>query len=391
MQLSKKLNDFMKKLIFLKSKILTVGVFFFYSTSAYPFMSDAKYALLIDYETNQILYEKNSRKKIYPASMSKLMTLYVLFDYLENNIISLDDKIFISENAWRKGGAISDSSTMFAEVSSYISVENIIRGIVIHSGNDACIAISEAISGSEEIFSKEMNFYAKKLGMSNTNYTNSTGLHDSNHFSTPYDMTLLAKSLIRDFPNFYHYFSEKEFTWNGIFQPNRNNLLGSDLGVDGLKTGKTSESGYSMIISSNKDNIRLIGIVGGLPSRDNRTIEMRKLINYGQRNFRKYNLFNKNEVLDEVDIWEGKKSKLNILTSENISLLLNIRTRRNLNAKYSFNQPIIAPIKKGQIIGKLTVYNDEKEIINSSLISGENIERNNIFGRILQKIRYLIN
>jgi D-alanyl-D-alanine carboxypeptidase (penicillin-binding protein 5/6) len=146
-----------------------------------------------------------------------------------------------------------------------------------------------------------------------------------------------------------------------------------------------------MIISSNKDNIRLIGIVGGLPSRDNRTIEMRKLINYGQRNFRKYNLFNKNEVLDEVDIWEGKRSKLNILTSENISLLLNIRTRRNLNAKYSFNQPIIAPIKKGQIIGKLTVYNDEKEIINSSLISGENIERNNIFGRILQKIRYLIN
>ena len=391
MQLSKKLNDFMKKLIFLKSKILTIGIFFFYSTSAYPFISDAKYALLIDYETNQILYEKNSRKKIYPASMSKLMTLYVLFDYLENNIISLDDKIFISENAWRKGGAISDSSTMFAEVSSYISVENIIRGIVIHSGNDACIAISEAISGSEEIFSKEMNFYAKKLGMSNTNYTNSTGLHDSNHFSTPYDMTLLAKSLIKDFPNFYHYFSEKEFTWNGIFQPNRNNLLGSDLGVDGLKTGKTNESGYSMIISSNKDNIRLIGIVGGLPSRDNRTIEMRKLINYGQRNFRKYNLFNKNDVLDEVDIWEGKRSKLNILTSENISLLLNIRNKRNLNAKYSFNQPIIAPIKKGQIIGKLTVYNDEKEIVNSSLISGENIERNNIFGRILQKIRYLIN
>ena len=391
MQLSKKLNDFMKKLIFLKSKILTIGIFFFYSTSAYPFISDAKYALLIDYETNQILYEKNSRKKIYPASMSKLMTLYVLFDYLENNIISLDDKIFISENAWRKGGAISDSSTMFAEVSSYISVENIIRGIVIHSGNDACIAISEAISGSEEIFSNEMNFYAKKLGMSDTNYTNSTGLHDNNHFSTPYDMTLLAKSLIKDFPNFYHYFSEKEFTWNGIFQPNRNNLLGSDLGVDGLKTGKTNESGYSMIISSNKDNIRLIGIVGGLPSRDNRTIEMRKLINYGQRNFRKYNLFNKNEVLDEVDIWEGKRSKLNILTSENISLLLNIRNKRNLNAKYSFNQPIIAPIKKGQIIGKLTVYNDEKEIVNSSLISGENIERNNIFGRILQKIRYLIN
>ena len=207
--------------------------------------------------------------------MSKLMTLYILFDSLKKGIVTLDDKFVVSRNAYQKEG-----STIYAELGTEISVQNLIRGIIVSSGNDACIAISEAISGSEEIFSNEMNFYAKNLGMSDTNYTNSTGLHDNNHFSTPYDMTLLAKSLIKDFPNFYHYFSEKEFTWNGIFQPNRNNLLGSDLGVDGLKTGKTSESGYSMIISSNKDNIRLIGIVGGLPSRDNRTIEMRKLINY---------------------------------------------------------------------------------------------------------------
>ena len=391
MQLSKKLNDFMKKLIFLKSKILTIGVFFFYSTSAYPFMSDAKYALLIDYETNQILYEKNSRKKIYPASMSKLMTLYVLFDYLENNIISLDDKIFISENAWRKGGAISDSSTMFAEVSSYISVENIIRGIVIHSGNDACIAISEAISGSEEIFSKEMNFYAKKLGMSNTNYTNSTGLHDSNHFSTPYDMTLLAKSLIRDFPNFYHYFSEKEFTWNGIFQPNRNNLLGNNLGIDGLKTGKTSQSGFSMVVSSKKENIRLIGIISGLSSKDSRTLEMKKLINYGQKSFRKYKLFTNSDIIKKVKVWDGKKNYLNMIISEDINLLLNIRAKRNLNAKILFNEPIIAPIKKDQVIGKLILFNDKVEIMNSNLISGEDIERKNIFGRTIQKIGYLIN
>jgi D-alanyl-D-alanine carboxypeptidase (penicillin-binding protein 5/6) len=319
------------------------------------------------------------------------MTLYVLFDYLEKNIISLDEKIFISENAWRKGGAVSESSTMFAEVSSYISIENIIRGIVIQSGNDACIAISEAISGSEEIFADEMNSYAKKIGMNDTNFVNSTGLHNDNHYSTPLDMTILAKSLMKDFPNFYHYFSERNFTWNGIFQPNRNNLLGNNLGIDGLKTGKTSQSGYSMIVSSEKENVRLIGIVSGLSSKDSRTMEMKKLINYGQKSFRKYKLFTNRDIIKEVKVWGGKKINLNMLVSEDINLLLNIRTKRNLNAKILFNEPIIAPIKEDQIIGKLILYNDEEEIMNSNLISSENIERNNIFGRTFQKIRYLIN
>ena len=390
MRLLKILINLLNQITFKKIIILII-VFIFSSNFAYSFKSEAEYALLIEYETDQVLYEKNSRKKIYPASMSKLMTLYVLFDYLEKNIISLDEKIFISENAWRKGGAVSESSTMFAEVSSYISVENIIKGIVIQSGNDACIAVSEAISGSEEIFSDEMNSYAKKLGMSDTNFVNSTGLHDDNHYSTPLDMTILAKSLIKDFPNFYHYFSERNFTWNGIFQPNRNNLLGNNLGIDGLKTGKTSQSGYSMIVSSEKENIRLIGIVSGLSSKDSRTMEMRKLINYGQKSFRKYKLFTNNDILKEVKVWEGKKNKLNMLISEDINLLLNIKTKRNLNAKILFNEPIIAPIKEDQIIGKLILFKDEEEIMNFNLISDENVERNNIFGRTLQKIGYLIN
>ena len=323
--------------------------------------------------------------------MSKLMTLYILFDYLDKNFISLDEKIFISENAWRKGGAVSDSSTMFAEVSSYISIENIIKGIVIQSGNDACIAISEAISGSEEIFSDEMNSYAKKLGMNDSNFVNSTGLHDDNHYSTPLDMAILAKSLIKDFPNFYHYFSERSFTWNGIFQPNRNNLLGNNLGIDGLKTGKTIQSGYSMVVSSKKENIRLIGIVSGLSSRDSRTMEMKKLINYGQKSFKKYKLFTNSDIIKKVKVWDGNKNNLNMIISEDIDLLLNIRTKRNLNAKFLFNEPIVAPIKKDQVIGKLILFNDKVEIMNSNLISGEDIERKNIFGRTIQKIGYLIN
>jgi D-alanyl-D-alanine carboxypeptidase (penicillin-binding protein 5/6) len=390
MRLLKIFINLLNQIAYKKIKILII-ILIVFPNFAHSFKSDAEFALLIEYETDQVLYEKNSRKKIYPASMSKLMTLYVLFDYLEKNIISLDEKIFISENAWRKGGAVSESSTMFAEVSSYISVENIIRGIVIQSGNDACIAISEAISGSEEIFADEMNSYAKKICMNDSNFVNSTGLHNDNHYSTPLDMTILAKSLMKDFPNFYHYFSERNFTWNGIFQPNRNNLLGNNLGIDGLKTGKTSQSGYSMIVSSKKENIRLIGIVSGLSSRDGRTMEMRKLINYGQKSFRKYKLFTNNDILKEVKVWEGKKSKLKMLISEDINLLLNIKTKRNLNAKILFNEPIIAPIKEDQIIGKLILFNDEEEIMNSNLISDENIERNNIFGRTLQKIGYLIN
>lgn len=390
MRLLKIFINLLNQIAYKKIKILII-ILIVFPNFAHSFKSDAEFALLIEYETDQVLYEKNSRKKIYPASMSKLMTLYVLFDYLEKNIISLDEKIFISENAWRKGGAVSESSTMFAEVSSYISVENIIRGIVIQSGNDACIAISEAISGSEEIFADEMNSYAKKIGMNDTNFVNSTGLHNDNHYSTPLDMTILAKSLMKDFPNFYHYFSERNFTWNGIFQPNRNNLLGNNLGIDGLKTGKTSQSGYSMIVSSEKENVRLIGIVSGLSSKDSRTMEMKKLINYGQKSFRKYKLFTNRDIIKEVKVWEGKKINLNMLVSEDINLLLNIRTKRNLNAKILFNEPIIAPIKEDQIIGKLILYNDEEEIMNSNLISSENIERNNIFGRTFQKIRYLIN
>ena len=386
MRLLKKLTNLLNKITFKNIKILII-ILIFSPNFVHSFKSDAEYAFLIEYETDQVLYEKNSRKKIYPASMSKLMTLYILFDYLEKNIISLDEKIFISENAWRKGGAVSDSSTMFAEVSSYISVENIIRGIVIQSGNDACIAIAEAISGSEEIFSDEMNSYAKILGMNDTNFTNSTGLHNDNHYSTPHDMIILAKSLIKDFPNFYHYFSERNFTWNGIFQPNRNNLLGNNLGIDGLKTGKTDQSGYSMIVSSEKNNIRLIGIVSGLTSRDSRTTEMKKLINYGQKSFKKYNLFTNNDIVKEIKVWEGKKKYLKMLISEDISLLLNIRTRKNLNAKLIFSEPIIAPIKENQIIGELILFNDEEEIMNSNLISGENIERNNFFWKDITKNR----
>ena len=366
-------------------------ILFFYSTPVFSFDTNSEYAFLIDYKTDQILFEKNSNKKIFPASMSKLMTLYVLFDYLDKGVLNMDDEFIISENAWRKGGAISDSSTMFAEVSSYVSIENLIRGIVIQSGNDACIAIAEGISGSEDLFAIEMNFFTQKLGMKDSNFKNSTGLHHKEHYTSARDLVILAKALISDFPQYYHFFSEENFTWNDIFQPNRNNLLKDNIGVDGLKTGKTDQSGFSMIVSSFINQTRLIAVLGGLPSKEMRTSEMRKLINYGQKAFKRSLVFKANQVIDNVEVLGGEESFADLAVSDDINLLLDIRGRRFLNARYLYNSPITAPIKKGDTIGKIIILNDDEIIIESNLISNKDIDSSNFIKRAIDAMGYLFN
>ena len=366
-------------------------ILFFYSTPVFSFDTNSEYAFLIDYKTDQILFEKNSNKKIFPASMSKLMTLYVLFDYLDKGVLNMDDEFIISENAWRKGGAISDSSTMFAEVSSYVSIENLIRGIVIQSGNDACIAIAEGISGSEDLFAIEMNFFTQKLGMKDSNFKNSTGLHHKEHYTSARDLVILAKALISDFPQYYHFFSEENFTWNDIFQPNRNNLLKDNIGVDGLKTGKTDQSGFSMIVSSFINQTRLIAVLGGLPSKEMRTSEMRKLINYGQKAFKRSLVFKANQVIDNVEVWGGEESFADLAVSDDINLLLDIRGRRFLSARYLYNSPITAPIKKGDTLGKIIILNDDEIIIESNLISNKDIDSSNFIKRAIDAMGYLFN
>ena len=378
-------------MLFNKSFKIIFCILFFYSTPVFSFDTNSEYAFLLDYKTDQILFEKNSNKKIFPASMSKLMTLYVLFDYLDKGVVNMTDEFIISENAWRKGGAISDSSTMFAEVSSYVSIENLIRGIVIQSGNDACIAVAEGVSGSEDLFATEMNFFTQKLGMKDSNFKNSTGLHHNEHYTSAKDLVILAKAIIKDFPQYYHFFSEENFTWNGIFQPNRNNLLKENIGVDGLKTGKTDQSGFSMIVSSFVNQTRLIAIVGGLPSKENRTSEMRKLINYGQKAFKRSLVFKANQVIDTVDVWGGEESFASLAISEDINLLLDIRGRRFLNARYLYNSPVTAPIKKGDKLGKIIILNDDEIIIESNLISNKDIDSGNLIEKALDAMGYLFN
>lgn len=378
-------------MLFNKSFKIIFCILFFYSTPVFSFDTNSEYAFLLDYKTDQILFEKNSNKKIFPASMSKLMTLYVLFDYLDKGVVNMTDEFIISENAWRKGGAISDSSTMFAEVSSYVSIENLIRGIVIQSGNDACIAVAEGVSGSEDLFVTEMNFFTQKLGMKDSNFKNSTGLHHNEHYTSARDLVILAKAIIEDFPQYYHFFSEENFTWNGIFQPNRNNLLKENIGVDGLKTGKTDQSGFSMIVSSFVNQNRLIAIVGGLPSKEKRTSEMRKLINYGQKAFKRSLVFKANQVIDTVDVWGGDESFAGLAISEDINLLLDIRGRRFLNARYIYNSPVTAPIKKGDTLGKIIILNDDEIIIESNLISNKDIDSGNFIEKALDAMGYLFN
>ena len=378
-------------MLFNKSFKIIFCILFFYSTPVFSFDTNSEYAFLLDYKTDQILFEKNSNKKIFPASMSKLMTLYVLFDYLDKGVVNMTDEFIISENAWRNGGAISDSSTMFAEVSSYVSIENLIRGIVIQSGNDACIAVAEGVSGTEDLFATEMNFFTQKLGMKDSNFKNSTGLHHNEHYTSAKDLVILAKAIIKDFPQYYHFFSEENFTWNGIFQPNRNNLLKENIGVDGLKTGKTDQSGFSMIVSSFVNQTRLIAIVGGLPSKEKRTSEMRKLINYGQKAFKRSLVFKANQVIDTVDVWGGEESFASLAISEDINLLLDIRGRRFLNARYLYKSPVTAPIKKGDTLGKIIILNDDEIIIESNLISNKDIDSGNFIEKAVDAMGYLFN
>jgi D-alanyl-D-alanine carboxypeptidase (penicillin-binding protein 5/6) len=355
------------------------------SQNLFSFDTSAENALLIDFDTDQILYSKNEEKKIYPASMSKLMTLYILFDSLKKGIVTLDDKFIVSRNAYQKEG-----STIYAELGTEISVQNLIRGIVVSSGNDACIIVAEALSGSEDNFANQMNFYAQEMGLRNSNFKNSSGLHNEDHYTSAEDLVKLSKLLITDFPEYYPYFAERSFSWNSIIQYNRNNILRLDLGVDGLKTGYTSKSGYGVIVSSKKNGRRLIGIVTGLKSVAERTNEISRLINYGYRGFKSYSVFKNNQIIDYAKVWKGKKNNLPLIVDKDINLLLDIPGRRGINVEYRYNEPIYAPIFKGDVVGSLDVIIPGRKNIKLDLLAGEDVSHVNFFTGFIRSLDYFL-
>ncbi|MCK5296267.1 MAG: D-alanyl-D-alanine carboxypeptidase [Alphaproteobacteria bacterium] len=350
----------------------------------------AKQAILMDFNTGTILLDKNAHAQMAPASMSKLMTVFMVFERLKDGRLSLEDTFTVSENAWRKGGTKSGSSTMFLEPNKKVHIEDLLRGIIVQSGNDACITIAENLAGSEDYFAKDMTIRAKELGLKNSNFINSTGWPNKNHLMTPYDLVVLARHIINDFPEYYSIYSERSFTYNGIKQGNRNPLLYRVKGADGLKTGHTEASGFGLIGSVKRNNRRLIVVVNGLNSERERAEESAKLIEWGFREFDNYSFFSAGEKVSDAEVWLGQKPTVPMIVNENVKLTLSPRTRKKTKVKVVYERPIAAPITKGDRIGTLKITVPNMETLEYPLVAEKDVKRLGFIGRIMAALEYII-
>lgn len=365
-------------------------VFAFVAPSARAVESLAKEVVLMDAQTGVILFEKNADTPMAPASMSKLMTIYMVFERLRDGRLSLEDKFSVSENAWRKGGAKSGSSTMFLIPGKRIRIEDLIRGIIVQSGNDACIVIAEGISGSEEAFADEMNDRARQLGLTNSTFRNSTGWPDPEHKMSPKDLAILAKEMIEQFPEYYHYFSEKSFVFNGIKQNNRNPLIYKDMGVDGLKTGHTQESGYGLTASATRGERRLVLVVNGLPSKKERSREPERLLEWGFREFGNYTLFGAGEIVEEADVWLGTEPTVSLMVENELMLTLHKKARRQMKVTINYQGPIPAPVKKGDTLATLIVSAPGEKTVEVPLVATADVEQLGLIGRLIAAFKYIL-
>ena len=357
---------------------------------AQDFESKAQFAVLMDYETGSILYNKNADEKLEPASMAKLMTLAVVFTYLQQNKLKLDDEFFISEHAWRDGGASSGGSTMFAVLNSKIRVEDLIKGVIVQSGNDAAIALAEGIGGTEQTFAKIENQLAKQIGLTASNFTNATGLPDPDMYSSAHDLATLSRYIIKTFPEFYPIFSMPEFTWNKIRQPNRNSLLEVGIGVDGLKTGHTEESGYGEVVSAPNDGRRLIAVLHGLKSMKERAEEARKLITWGMRGFELLPVYPEGKVVAYANVFGGNKPSVGLVGKGKIDLFVPKGAANCPAATVTYRGPLRPPVEQGQEIGKLHVFCEGKEVQQTPLYAQETIEQGDIVRRSTDAAKQLL-
>ena len=323
---------------------------------AQRFDTSAPQALLMDADTGTILLAKETSTKIPPASLAKLMTMEVVFNRLKEGSLSLTDKFFVSENAWRKGGANSGGSTMFAKLNSEIALEDLIKGVIVQSANDGCIIIAEGLAGTEETFANLMNERARKIGLANSYFTNSTGLPDEAQYVSVADLARLAQHIIREYPEYYRYYSLPEFEWNGINQRNRNPLLAMSINADGMKTGYTEKSGYAIVGSAVRDGQRLITVLSGMTSTKERAEEARKILDWGFRAFERLNLFDAEAVVGEVPVYGGKPGKVEVTGGESIEIYLPVGNRDRLRARIAYNYPIMPPVEKGDRVATLKVW-----------------------------------
>ena len=353
----------------------------------------ARTAILQDYLSGEILYEKEPNRSIYPASMTKIMTSIIAFDLLRSGDLNLDEKFIISEKAWRL--STSGYSSMFVMVGDEVSVENLLRGIIVASGNDACIALAEGIAGTEEEFAIMMTSKAQELGMFDTNFANSSGINDPDNYSTVKDIMIMSNYLIKEHPDYYKWFSEKEFTWDRtggdpITQGNRNPLLYKNLGADGIKTGYLAVERYSLASSLERKGRRLIAVGSGFETKKSRSRESSKLLTYGLTNFDLVQISQADDPFFSVDVWLGKKNKVDVYTKENIYKTIKKGQKKLLKIKVLYDGPVEAPIKKNQILAKLQIIYDQELVGEYDLFSSNEIKRVNIFSRLLKSFNYLI-
>ena len=354
---------------------------------------DANYVILQDHLSGKILYEKNADDKIYPASMTKIMTSIVTFDLLKKGETSLDEMITISEKAWRLSQ--SGYSSMFIMLNDQVSVEDLLKGIIIISGNDACVALAEGLSGTEKDFVMLMNEKAEEIGLENTNFNNSSGINDVNNYSTVRDILKMSRYMIQNYPEYYSYFKETSFTWDRtggdpITQGNRNPLLYKDVGVDGIKTGFLTVEKYSLASSIKSGKRRMTAVASGFKTKNSRSRESMKLLNWGLRKFDTIQIAKKDEIMTSLNVWLGKKSKVEILPSEDVYLTIPKRKKKIIKAVFEYEGPIPAPIKKGDTLGLLNVYVSDELKKQINILAAEDIEKSNIFSRIFKSLNYLV-
>ena len=350
----------------------------------------ARQALLIDMQTGAVMFEKNADEPMAPASMTKIMTVYLLFDRLKKGELRLNDTMMISENAWSKGGAASQGSTMFLKTGDRVRVEDLLHGIIVQSGNDASIAVAEGLAGSENAFAESMNRRAREIGMRNSNFRNASGLPEADHLTTARDLAVLAKRTIEDFPEFYNFYSEREFVYNSIRQGNRNPLLYKAGGADGLKTGHTKASGYGLTASAIRGGRRLILIINGLASIQDRSEEAQRLLDYGFHEFENVQLFKAGEEVAKADVWYGAMREVPLVSQRDILFTLPRTARPGITVVVSYTGPVPAPIAAGQQLAVLKMSAPGVGAMEQPLVAGAPVEKLGVFGRLVFAIAHLV-
>lgn len=357
---------------------------------ARAFESRADYAFVMDAETGVVLYEKNADAPMSPASMSKLMTVLMVFEALRDGAVQPESKFFVSDDAWRRGGSASGGSTMFLNARSKVSVLDLLRGVIVQSGNDACIALAEGLAGSEEAFADMMTQRGIELGLRNSVFANSTGLPDPNHKMSARDLSHLARIIVQEFSTYYPLFSERAFTWNGIRQTNRNPLLYADIGADGLKTGHTKESGYGLVASAEQGGRRLIIVLNGMTSKRARAAEARKIMNYGFRSFTSEVLVESGDIITKLPVWHGRKSSVSLAPDRLFKIIVPRGGMRRMAATVTYEKPVLAPIKKGDTLGVLRITLPGLLPQEMPLVAAEDVARGGMIRRAFDGFGYLL-